>query len=79
MQKHVDSQPFEAVDASGNRYVIVAERDVILAFGGVERRAPWRFRLEDGRLVKPGDDFGFYTIAEDNIRLTTTDPNEPRD
>ena len=79
MPSHIESRCFEARDDTGKQYVIVAERDIILALGCVERRGPWRFRLEDGRVVVPDEGHGSYAIETDAIQLTSVDPNEPKD
>jgi hypothetical protein len=79
MASHIESRCFEASNDAGDRYVIVAEREIFFALGYVERRAPWRFRLEDGRVVTPSEGHGSYTIDADGVRLTSRDPNEPKD
>jgi hypothetical protein len=79
MATQIESRRFEAQDGSGNSYIIVAERDVVLALGIYERTGPWRFRLEDGHVVSRNEQDGSYFFGPEAIRLTASDPNEPKD
>jgi hypothetical protein len=77
MKSYVESRNLHATHQSGKQCSIIAERAVIPAVFG-ERHGAWSYRLEDGRDLVPGV-FGLYMIKQDGTKVTTTDPNEPKD
>jgi hypothetical protein len=79
VSERIETRKFTAQDNSGKSHVVVAYRDLIIAMQSFERLGPWRFRLEDGREVLPGRAHGHYLVKQDNIALTTSDLNEPKD
>jgi hypothetical protein len=79
MAPEIECRRFEAHDKNGNRWIILAEREVILALGIYERLGPWRFRLEDGRAVRRVEQDDSYLVERGSIRLTSADPSQPED
>ena len=70
------SVTFEASDDDGNVHVLVAERTVTHTVIG-ERYDPWRYRTEDGRQITLDHYDRVYHVEPDDLRLTSTDPNQP--
>jgi hypothetical protein len=73
-----DRRSFVAHDADGGRYLIVATRPAGRV-PGIDRPGPWAYRTLDGRDVRPADCYHLYSIEVGDIRLTTSDPDEPTD
>ena len=69
---------FTAYGGSGSRVVLVADR-VIASINGIMRKAPWSFATDRGLAVRRAGPPGCYTIHPGDVRLTTDDPNEPKD
>jgi hypothetical protein len=67
-----------AHDADRNRYLVVASRPVGKV-PATDRPGPWAFRALDGRAVRPPACHHLYTVQPDDIRVTTSEPDEPRD
>ena len=80
MEPETDIRKFKGYGDDGKPYGLIAERAVIYRLGAIPAAFPWRFRLEDGRLVLRDESrHGSYYInpQAENIRLTSTDPNQP--
>jgi hypothetical protein len=73
-----ERRSFVAHDADGDRYLIVAARQVG-RFPAADQPGVWSYRTLDGRSVRPAASYHLYTVEPDDIRLTTTDPDEPKD
>ena len=73
-----EHRSFVAHDADGGRYRILAARR-LGRFPAADRPGVWTYRTEDGRVVRPAASYHLYTVEPDDIRLTTTDPDEPKD
>ena len=73
-----ETRRFTALDAAGNRLVIVASRSAPQGAPAASAGA-WVYRTADGRPVRRGAALGAYTVEGTGTRLATDDPNEPKD
>ena len=70
-----ETQRFLAHDVDGNRVVIVAQRSEPPSGSA----GAWHFRTADGRPVRRSAVPDTYTVEGVGTRLTTDDPNEPKE
>jgi len=75
--EETQTRRFHAYDDSGNLHVIIGKRDAAFTFGRVPRFGKWRYQMEDGSPVEPGDSRSVYLINDGTILLHTSDPREP--
>lgn len=79
MYSDTESTVFVAVDPTGQKIIIKAERRVEYTLGRPPRAHAWKFRTADGRQIEFNAPDGCYVIIADGSRLTSTDPQQPQE
>ena len=76
MCSDTERRSFVAHDSDGHRYLLIAVRSHSDT-PGADRPGIWAYRTLDGRLVLREPGCHLYTVEPGNIRLTTSDFDEP--
>ena len=78
MWSDIERRSFVAHDSDGRRYLLIAVRPG-LDTPDADRPGIWVYRTLDGRLVLREPGCHLYTVEPGDIRLTTSDFDEPQD
>lgn len=77
MHYEIEQKRFQAVDAAGKSYSVLATRKIAFEFGSLPQKQSWTFYIDDGSFAQFDGTTQTFLVGSSGVRLRSADPNLP--